>query len=199
VRYVVGDVLSWKPQEQFDNVCIFGALHHFEDVSAVVRSVASWMKADGRIVVVEPARDWFNEKDGAIIALTRLLQSATGKWYEPAPFPADTEARAAYARACVKEYMEARDASESEQSPHDNSAYAEQMLAELRGAFTETAMKPGFAFVYRVAGGLRGSSEDQIRKLSDFLHVFDKYAVASGLMHASEFLWAGRKAAGTAQ
>jgi len=193
LNYVVADYLQWQPNTRFDNICFFGALHHFEDVEKVVEKAWTLLNEKGRIVVIEPARDWLHEGDGALIALIRVLLSAHGGWYENVPLPQNRTELDTYANECLREYRDATDKSEAAQSPHDNASFAEDMLRHLRDKFTELALEPGFAFLPRMIGGLRAASEEQARELAEFLCLFDEYVVKHKLMNAGGFLWAGEK------
>jgi SAM-dependent methyltransferase len=193
LNYVVADFLEWQPETRFDNVCFFGALHHFEDVTGVVRKAKALLNENGRIIVIEPARDWLHESDGALIALIRILLSANDGWYERLPLPQHLSELDNYANECLREYRDATDKSEAAQSPHDNASFAEDMLRRLRETFTEVAIEPGFAFLPRMIGGLRVVSEERTRELADFLYLFDDYAVKHKLMNPGGFMWAGEK------
>src|SRR5439155_22658944 len=98
-----------------------------------------------------------------------------------------------YAKECLREYRDATDQSEAAQSPHDNASFAADMLLHLRANFSEAALEPGFAFLPRMIGGLRGGSEDSVRELAEFLYLFDEYAVKHKLINAGGFMWAGEK------
>lgn len=193
LTYLATDFIQWQPEQRFDNVCFFGALHHFDDVEKIVSKTRELMKKNGRVIVIEPARDWLKESDGALIALIRILLSAKGGWYEPVVLPASLSEFDDYARECLREYQDATDKSEAAQSPHDNASFAEDMLKHLRDHFGEVAFEPGFAFLPRMVGGVRGESEEKVKELTEFLSLFDDYAVNNKLMNAGGFLWAGQK------
>lgn len=193
LKYLATDFIQWQPEERFDNVCFFGALHHFDDVEKIVSKTRGLLKENGRVIVIEPARDWLKESDGALIALIRILLSAKGGWYEPVPLPASISQFDDYARECLREYQDATDKSEAAQSPHDNASFAEEMLRHLRADFAETAFEPGFAFLPRMVGGVRAESEEKVKELTEFLCLFDEYAVKNKLMNAGGFLWAGKR------
>lgn len=193
VNYLTEDYLTWQPPDRFDTVCFFGALHHFEDVRQVVSHTRSLINPGGRVVVIEPARDWPTQSDGAIIALIRLLLATQGGWYEAVPLPRTVDEFSNYANECLREYQEARDQRDAAQSPHDNAAFAADMLAALREQFDEITFEPGFSFFPRMGGGIRAESEERAKEMAEFLYGFDQYAVANKLMNAGGFLWAGKR------
>jgi SAM-dependent methyltransferase len=191
LNYVTADFFQWQPAQKFDNVCFFGALHHFEDLPSVISKAKSLLNQNGRIIVIEPARDWLQESDGAFIALIRILLGANGGWYERVALPQQETELADYANECLREYRDATDKREAAQSPHDNASFAEDMLRQLRENFSEVALEPGFAFLPRMVGGLRSESEEHTQQLAEFLYLFDQYAVKHKLMNAGGFMWAG--------
>ena len=191
LNYTAANALEWSPRWPVDNVCFFGALHHFEDIPGLLWHVRSMLARGGRLIVVEPARDRLRPQDAAVAVLVRQLLAATGAWYEPqAPLTAETLPRAI--EDCLGEYREARDAGEGLQSPHDNAAGSAEMLAALRGEFDELACEWGTSLFYRLAGGIRLGDDARHAALAETLHAFDRYAVDGGLLQPSEFLWAGR-------
>lgn len=193
LEYIVGDYLALPLTRQFDNVCFFGGLHHFDNVAQVVERTRNLVKESGRVIVIEPARDWLTEKDGAVIALIRLLLAEGKNWYDVLPLPRDAAEISRYAGECLREFQDATDKAEAAQSPHDNAAFAADMLAALRAEFEEVSFEPGFAFFPRLGGGVRGESEQEAQSIAEFLYEFDNYAVKSGLMNPSGFLWAGKR------
>ncbi len=196
LEYVVADFMTWTPPHLFDNICFFGALHHFVNATQVLERVNNTLRPGGRLVVMEPARDWHRPQDGAIIALIRWLLSLYGGWYESLPVPQNEAEVESFVQQCLWEYQEARDAREAAQSPHDNSAAGTDMLEALRQQFREVAFEPAFAFLHRMCGGVRAESEEKARQIAEFLNLFDRYAVATGLMSPGGFLWAGEKQPG---
>lgn len=196
LEYVITDFLTWQPPHNFDNACFFGTLHHFNRLAEVLNKVSNLLNPGGRLIVCEPARDWHTLKDATIIALIRWLLAAHGSWYESLPLPTSKEEVEQYVRECLREYQEARDRNEPTQSPHDNANFATEMLAALRSRFEEIAIEPVSAFFPRMGGGVRAKSEGEARRLSQFLYLFDQYAVATGLMNPGAFLWAGQTTGG---
>jgi 2-polyprenyl-3-methyl-5-hydroxy-6-metoxy-1,4-benzoquinol methylase len=192
LEYVQADFLDWQPGDRYDGVCFFNTLHHFNAVDRVLQRVEEILSPEGRLVVVEPARDWLGEREAAVAALIRWLLAAHGAWYQPIDLPASLLALEDGVDACLREYREARDAGEPAQSPHDNAVYGDDMLAALRRRFEEIAWTPGASIFYKLGGGIRGGTEEQVRRTADLLHAFDRYAVQRGLLKAGEFLWAGR-------
>lgn len=191
--YIVADFLTWEPSRQFDSVCFFGTLHHFSDPEGVLRKVEKLLRSRGSLIVVEPARDWLQVEDAAIIALIRLLLAVNANWHGPLELPETLEDLESYIFECLREYREARDKGEPTQSPHDNAAGATSMLDALRSRFEEVSFEPGLAFMPRIGGGVRARSEEDARRLAEFLNLFDEYSVRTGLLHPGAFLWAGRK------
>jgi SAM-dependent methyltransferase len=192
LEYVQADFFAWEPVGRYDGVCFFNTLHHFADLERVLQRVEDVLRPGGRLVVVEPSRDWLGQREAAVAALIRWLLAAHDAWYQPLELPASAEAVRAGVNRCLREYREARDEGDAEQSPNDNAAYADQMLAALRARFEELRFEPGAAIFYKLGGGIRSRSEEHARQIAELLRQFDTFAVQAGLLSAGEFLWAGR-------
>ena len=192
LEYVAADFFSWQSDGRFDAICFFMALHHFDDASAVLDRVRELLKPGGTITVIEPARDWFSPANAAVALLIRLLLSQSDRWFEKLDLPKDATTLHDMVQDCLRENREARDRHESEQSPHDNSSYAESMLAALRARFDQTEYRAGHAFLPRMIGGVRGGTEREALEMAAFLSVFDRYCVDAGLLQPGAFYFAGK-------
>ena len=169
-------------------------LHHFSDVDIVLDKVKSLLVPGGRIVAIEPARDWYAQSDGAVIALIRIVLALSGSWHDrKLAVPQDEASLHAYVQACLQEYTEARDRHEGPQSPHDNSAFAQRMLDTLRANFPELAFRKGNSFLHRMVGGVRGVDEARTERTAAFLRLFDEFCVRRDILHPGVFYFAGSK------
>lgn len=194
LRYLQDDFAEWEGTGPFDTVCFFGNLHHMAELDRVLDKAERLLVPGGRVLVCEPAYDWMSERNGAVVALIRLLLSVQGKWHDPQPLPATTEELRAYIGDCLAELQEGKDKGEEDQSPHDRACGAKEILAGLRARFQEIACVPTDGFFQRVAGGVRGKSEEETRRLAEFLVLFDHMAVTMGLIQPGKLFWAGQKA-----
>src|SRR5690606_10197507 len=118
-------------------ICFFLTLHHFEDPKMVLRKVSSMLKPEGRVIVIEPARDLFSYRNAAVVALIRMLLSMSGNWYNPISIPSSESEFQDVVSRILCEYREAKDKDEMQQSPNDNSTYASDMLEALQLYFDE--------------------------------------------------------------
>lgn len=194
LRYVNDDFLSWETMpESFEMVCFFGNLHHCESPEAVLDKVSRILTRGGRVIVEEPARDWLTAANGATIALIRLLLGLQNRWYEPRSLPTTEGELRDYITACLTEMQEGKDIDEAKQSPHDNACGAEQMLAALRSRFQELECRAVDGFLQRVVGGVRDASEEEARRIAEFLDLYDRVAVGLGVIRPGKLFWAGEK------
>jgi hypothetical protein len=98
-----------------------------------------------------------------------------------------------YIQGVQTEYVMERDPSEPEgQSPHDLEADGETMLAALRKYSEEIVFRPGFSFIYRLLGGIRGPAS-RIEALADLLALYDRLAVDRYGLSPNHFYFLGRK------
>lgn len=193
LAYVQSDFLSFTDDEQFDAICFFLTLHHFADVPAVLSHACRLLGPGGRLIVVEPARDWFSTTNAAFAALLRLALSAAGAWHERLELPQSAGEVGRFVDRVLREYQEARDPAEGEQSPHDNDCAAEDMLRALEGPFEQLALEPANAILPRVVGGLRAEDEESTLRLAEFVRAFDEYALRRGILQPGAFCYAGKK------
>ncbi|MBV8536582.1 MAG: class I SAM-dependent methyltransferase [Alphaproteobacteria bacterium] len=165
---------------EYDVVLFSVSLHHMPDVAAVVARARELVRPGGYLLCHEPCHERFGEQDAAQVALIRALLALTGHWYEPkevVPRLSDEASFAKYVSDLQTEYVLERDPSEPQgQSPHDLEADGETMLAALRQNFVEREFRPGFSFIYRLLGGIRGP-DATIRALADFCALYDRIAV----------------------
>lgn len=181
----------------YDVILFSVSLHHMPDVEGVVRRAHALLRSGGHVLCCEPCHERFRERDAAQVVLIRAILALTGHWYEPSeilPQLASESALADYVSAVRTEYFLERDPSEPQgQSPHDLEADGEMMLAALRRHFAEVAYRPGYSFIYRLLGGIRGS-EPVIRSLADFLALYDRIAVERYGLAPNFFYFLGRRA-----
>ena len=178
----------------YDVVLFSVSLHHMTDLDGALRKARALLKPGGHLLCYEPCHDRWQLSDAAQVMLIRGLLALTGHWYDRDEVPRDMESDAELLRMTQdvhEEYFHERDKSEAGQSPHDNESSGAEMLEALRRNFTELETRPGHSFIYRLLGGIRGG-EDEIRKLSDFIAAYDRFAVASGFMNPNGFYFIGR-------
>jgi SAM-dependent methyltransferase len=181
----------------YDAVLFSGTLHHFPDPEKNIRLAFDLLKAGGLILCYEPCHEEWRLEDAAQVALMRLLLSLTGSWYEPflgTDICRDEVEFENYVKDIHTEYITERDKTEpAGQSPNDNSSPGSAIIAALRHHLIELEYKPGFSFIYRLLGGLRGS-EKVVSALANLLALYDQVAVKRGYMKSNGFFFVGRKA-----
>jgi len=180
----------------YDVVLFSVSLHHMPDVKGVVQRAAEMVKPGGYLLCHEPCHERFREQDAAQVALIRAILTLTGNWYdknEVTPYLDNEDDFARYVTGVQTEYVLERDRNEPQgQSPHDLEADGETMLKALRSNFHEIEFRPGFSFIYRLVGGIRGS-EQTIRSLADFIALYDRLAVQRYSLAPNFFWFLGRK------
>ncbi len=186
--YLCEDIFSYEPEKKFDAVVFNQALHHFEDQNKILSKVHSLLNQKGRLLFVEPARDWIDVNDAAIIGLIRKLMEQTGCWFETVP-----DLNSNFLEEIVEEYKTARTKKESMQSPHDNDSSVEEMLNNMGIFFNKIAEKKGFSFSHRVIGGIRGETEVKEIEMARTLVEWDKMAVNMGVLKPGVAMYCGEK------
>jgi 2-polyprenyl-6-hydroxyphenyl methylase/3-demethylubiquinone-9 3-methyltransferase len=185
-----------EAQGRYDVVLFSMSLHHMPDPEAVVSRARELVRAGGYLLCYEPCHERFSEQDAAQVALIRAILSLTGNWYEPSeaiPNLSSDAGFADYVSGLQYEYVMERDRNEPEgQSPHDLESDGQTMLAALRRNFNELEYRPGFSFIYRLLGGIRGS-EQQIHALAEFIARYDRMAVERYGLEPNHFYFIGRR------
>jgi 2-polyprenyl-6-hydroxyphenyl methylase/3-demethylubiquinone-9 3-methyltransferase len=181
----------------FDAILFSGVLHHWADVEKEVSRARELLPVGGLLLCYEPCHEKWLAQDAAQVALIRMLLSLSGNWYESfidTDLYTDPEKFESYIQDIHVEYLTERDKYEPGQSPHDNSATGDEILVALRKNFEELEYKPGFSFIYRLLGGLRGP-DHVVSALADFLTTYDQFAVEKGFMNPNGFFFIGRRVA----
>jgi hypothetical protein len=62
----------------------------------------------------------------------------------------------------------------------------------LNRGFQQVEFRPGFSFIYRFLGGIRGRDK-MVQELADLFTIFDQYSVERGHMNPNAFFYVGRK------
>lgn len=180
----------------YDVVLFSVSLHHMPDPEAVVARARELVRDGGHLLCYEPRHECFRAQDAAQVALIRTILSLTGNWFdanETAPYLSSEDKFSEYVSAVQAEYVWERDINEPEgQSPNDLSVDGKTMLAALRQNFAEVEYRPGFSFIYRLLGGIRGTDE-QIERLAKFFAMYDELAVKQFGLEANHFYFLGRK------
>lgn len=181
---------------QYDVVLFSVSLHHMVDLERALDKANSLLRPGGCILCYEPCHDLWTEADAAQVLLIRGLLTLTGNWHdsnELSPHYLNNEEGIDLGvKAIHEEYIEERDKHEVGQSPNDNEASGKEMMEGLQKRFEKIEMRSGHSFIYRLLGGIRGSSE-QIERLAEFIAAYDSYSVSKGYMNANGFYFIGRK------
>jgi 2-polyprenyl-3-methyl-5-hydroxy-6-metoxy-1,4-benzoquinol methylase len=180
----------------YDMILFCGSLHHMEDIQEVVHKASLMLHPGGHILCYEPCHERYRQQDAAQVALIRGMLSLSDHWYdshETGLFLSNEEALETYVNEIHTEYTLERDKDEpGGQSPHDLRTDGEEIIGALRSQFTEIEMRPGFSFIYRLLGGMRGP-EDITHSLARFFTVYDRFAVRKGFLKENYFYFLGKK------
>lgn len=192
LKYVNADLMQWNSHEKFDMICFFLTLHHFAQPVEVIEKVIRLLNPGGKIVVIEPARDMFSERNAAVVALIRVLLSLNGHWYEEIPLPENQQTFKSLTDEVLNEYRDAKDKNEQEQSPNDNSSFSATMLEALNRYFLQLDLTFGNTISPRLLGGVRGKNELETLHIASFIKSFDEFATSHNIIEPGVFYYAGK-------
>ena len=193
LKYIAADFMKWSPPGIYDNICFFATLHHFDNPHNVISKAYNLLANNGRIIVVDTARNLVSEREASIIALIRLLLSYNNNWYEQIKIPETAIDLQNYVQECLAEYQTETDKGEKEQSPHDNASGVTEILDALRLHFEEISYEQADAFIPRMCGGIRAKSEGSAQNIAEMLNMFDEYFVRKRILQGGMVLWSGQK------
>jgi SAM-dependent methyltransferase len=189
--------MSFDEAKGMYNIILFcGSLHHMENVQEVINKASEMLYPAGHLLCYEPCHEKYRKQDAAQVALIRGILSLTNYWYnslETDHLLKNEEKLELYINDIHKEYVLERDKDEpGGQSPHDLEADGEEILNALHTRFTEIEVRPGFSFIYRLLGGMRGP-ENIIHNLASFFTLYDQLAVRKGFLKENYFYFLGKK------
>jgi SAM-dependent methyltransferase len=193
LEYINSDLQSLSFGEEFDVVCFFLTLHHFDALDEILSHIKKFIKPGGTIIVVEPARDFFSKRNASIVAFLRSILAINGNWYEAAETPNTLADFDSLSNDVLAEYRDAKEKNEKEQSPNDNEAYAADMIAALNKLFTQTELSHTNSLMPRMVGGLRADTEEKTLQMARLLKLFDDYATANGFIEPGVMMYSGKK------
>ncbi len=181
---------------EYDVALFSGSLHHMNNIEQTITHAATLLRSGGHLLCYEPCHERWQKKDAALVALIRGLLAITGHWFshEADHLLRDERGLERLTQEIHDEYVLERDKDEPEgQSPQDNTWNGEEILGALRRRFLELEIRPGFSFIYRLLGGMRGDDE-RIHTIADLLTAYDRFSVANGYVNPNGFCFIGRKA-----
>ena len=196
LEYEVTSFEDFNTENKYNLVFFCGSLHHMKDLSYTIQKASKLLEEEGLLYCHEPIHAKFTIADSSQVALIRTLLSLTGYWYDSNETIFDKTSEdefMKYSNKIKDEYVFERDIHEEEgQSPNDLEADGEEILKELEKEFALLEYIPSVSFIYRVLGGLRGSSE-KIFEIADFLATYDSAMTKNGSLNPNYFHYIGRK------
>jgi len=180
----------------YDGILFCGSLHHMTNIQEVINKAYEMLPPEGFLLCYEPCHEKYRKQDAAQVALIRGILSLTNFWYdsqEISPLLRSEDTLEQYIDDIHTEYILERDKDEpGGQSPHDLSVDGEDILHALKSGFTEIEVRPGFSFIYRLLGGMRGP-EKIIHDLARLFALYDQLAVQKGFLNANAFYYLGKR------
>jgi 2-polyprenyl-6-hydroxyphenyl methylase/3-demethylubiquinone-9 3-methyltransferase len=179
--------------EEFDAVLFVASLHHFTDIDAVLKHVASLLVPDGLIIADEPCRDLVSRKNLAVIGLIKLLLSESGSYYKNLELPKDDKGLEQFLDELFRQERYEEPDGTKVQSINDNESSFAKMVPSLRSKFEELCFEKNYAMFHQLVGGIRLDNPAQERAMARCLKILDVALCRYGALDPVNFYYVGKK------
>lgn len=188
LSYICSNLSKLKFKEEFDGVLCSGFLHHIKNVNKLSAQIKKSMKKKSYLLIYEPQHKEWKESDALLVMFLRHIFKELNMWHDKKiKSPKNLANFKDQLTQVHNEFYFERDIQEkSGQSPNDLSSDKNDILKALKKDFKLIDIKPGFSFIYRFLGGLRGS-QNKLKKLAKLIANLEKLSLQAGILNANYF------------
>ena len=188
LSYICSNLSKLKFKEEFDGVLCSGFLHHIKNVNKLSAQIKKSMKKRSYLLIYEPQHKEWKESDALLVMFLRHIFKELNMWHDKKiKSPKNLANFKDQLTQVHNEFYFERDIQEkSGQSPNDLSSDKNDILKALKKDFKLIDIKPGFSFIYRFLGGLRGS-QNKLKKLAKLIANLEKLSLQAGILNANYF------------
>lgn len=188
LKYICSDLKKLNFKEEFDGVLCSGFLHHIKNVSKLSLQIKKSMKKKSYLLIYEPQHKEWKKFDALLVMFLRLIFKELNMWHDKKiKSPKNLKNFKNQLNQVHTEFYFERDVKEkSGQSPNDLSSDKNEILKALKKDFKLIEIKPGFSFIYRFLGGLRGN-QTKLKKLAELIANLEKFSLQAGILNANYF------------
>ena len=188
IKYYCLDLKKLNFKKEFDGILCSGFLHHIKNIKNISKLMHDSMKKNGALLIYEPQHKEWKKFDAFLVLFLRQIFKQLNIWYDKkVQVPHNLEDFNYQLSQIKNEFYHERDPNErAGQSPNDLSSDKDKILKGLRKNFKLIEIRPGFSFIYRFLGGLRGNQK-KIKALSKLLASLEKFGLISGILSANYF------------
>lgn len=188
LEYYCSSLEKLKFKESFDGVMCSGFLHHIKDVNKISSLIKKSLKKKGVLLIYEPQHKEWKKFDALLVLFLRNIFKELNMWHDKSlKKPKNLNIFIKQLNNVYKEFYYERDISEKGgQSPNDLSSDKEKILKALKRNFKLINIKPGFSFIYRFLGGLRGNQK-KLKNLSKLIANLERFSIDAGILNANYF------------
>tara|TARA_B100001094_G_scaffold244760_1_gene241156 strand:- start:439 stop:900 length:462 start_codon:yes stop_codon:yes gene_type:complete len=146
------------------------------------------MKKKSHLLIYEPQHKEWKKFDAFLVMFLRLILKELNMWHDKKiKNPKNIKNFKNQLKQVHSEFYFERDIKEkSGQSPNDLSSDKNDILKALKKDFKLAEIKPGFSFIYRFLGGLRGN-QTKLKKLAKLIASLEKFSLEAGILNANYF------------
>ena len=188
LEYRCTSIKKLNYKEHFDGVLSSGFLHHIKDVKSASLSIKKLLKKKGLLLLYEPQHKEWKKFDALLVLFLRHIFKSLNMWYDKKmKKPENLKIFEKQLKQVHNEFYYERDLNEKNgQSPNDLSSDKDKIIKALKKDFKLIELKPGFSFIYRFIGGLRGN-QSKLNKISKLIADLERYSLEAGILNANYF------------
>jgi len=188
LKYLCSNLDKLIFKENFDGVLSSGFLHHIKNIDKTSFLIKKFLKKRGVLLIYEPQHKKWEKFDALLVLFLRHIFKELGMWYDKKlKSPPNLKIFKKQLENVHKEFYYERDLNEkSGQSPNDLSSDKDKITKSLKKNFKLVEIKPGFSFIYRFIGGLRGNQK-KLKSLSKLIADLERYSLDTGILNANYF------------
>ena len=188
IEYFCSDLKSLNYKNEFDGVLCSGFLHHIKNIKNISKLIYNSMKKNGSLLIYEPQHKEWKKFDAFLVLFLRQIFKKLNMWHDKKmKAPNNLENFKYQLKQIHYEFCHERDYSEKGgQSPNDLSSDKKKILEGLKINFKLKEIRPGFSFIYRFLGGLRGGQK-KLKSISVLVASLEKFGLNEGILSANYF------------
>ncbi len=190
LTYLVGDANNFKFELNYDIILFYRSLHHFKNISKLLKNLKKFQKKKSIIIVCEPMRKNFDKENAVFANILRLILPTWESYKKKLKGKLDFKFIKRSEEEIFKEYKYLKSGKKKAQSPLDNSTDNPNLLIKKISNFYKiNNLAYHDAFIDKLIGGIRGKEQ---YKLANLLKNFDNYLITNKILKGTTLYLTGK-------